>query len=89
MIDDLIRGITFTAFGALFWGAHYLARRGVMATDELTSGLRRGYLMLGTVIFGITTVILLPTVLICLSLFIRRPARKRLAGRSTGTPDAA
>jgi len=59
--DDLIRGLTFTVFGAVFWGAHYAARRGVMASDELTSGLRRGYLMLGTVIFGITTVILLPT----------------------------
>ena len=59
--DDLIKGITFTVFGALFWGAHFAARRGVMASDEPTSGLRRGYLMLGTVIFGIATVILLPT----------------------------
>ena len=59
--DDLIRGITFTVFGAVFWGAHFLARRGVMGTDEVTSGLRRGYLLLGTVIFGIATVILLPT----------------------------
>ncbi len=59
--DDLIKGITFSVFGALFWGAHYAARRGVMGADEVTSGLRRGYLMLGTVIFGIATVILLPT----------------------------
>jgi hypothetical protein len=59
--DDLIKGITFTVFGALFWGAHFFARRGVMGADELTSGLRRGYLLLGTVIFGIATVILLPT----------------------------
>lgn len=59
--DDLIRGITFTVFGALFWGAHFLARRGVTGIDEPTSGLRRGYLLLGTVIFGIATVILLPT----------------------------
>jgi hypothetical protein len=59
--DDLIRGITFSVFGALFWGAHFFARRGVMGADELTSGLRRGYLMLGTVIFGIATVVLLPT----------------------------
>jgi hypothetical protein len=59
--DDLIKGITFTVFGAVFWGAHFLARRGVMGADEATSGLRRGYLMLGTVIFGIATVILLPT----------------------------
>ena len=59
--DDLIRGATFTVFGAVFWGAHFLARRGVMGPDELVSGLRRGYLLLGTVIFGIATVILLPT----------------------------
>jgi hypothetical protein len=59
--DDLIRGLTFTVFGAVFWGAHYVARRGVMAADEHTSGLRRGYVLLGTVIFGIATVILLPT----------------------------
>jgi hypothetical protein len=59
--DDLIKGSTFTVFGAVFWGAHFLARRGVMGADEPVSGLRRGYLMLGTVIFGIATVILLPT----------------------------
>jgi len=59
--DDLIRGITFTVFGSVFWAAHFFARRGVMGADELTSGLRRGYLLLGTVIFGIATVILLPT----------------------------
>lgn len=59
--DDLIRGLTFTVFGAIFWGAHFVARRGVMGPDELTSSLRRGYLLLGTVIFGIATVILLPT----------------------------
>src|SRR5207245_2561386 len=59
--EDLIRGLTFTVFGAVFWGAHFFARRGVMGSDEAVSGLRRGYLLLGTVIFGIATVILLPT----------------------------
>jgi hypothetical protein len=59
--DDLIRGITFTVFGGLFWAAHFFARRGIMGLDEPLSGLRRGYLMLGTVIFGIATVVLLPT----------------------------
>lgn len=59
--DDLIRGITFTVFGALFWGAHFYARRGVMGAGELSSSLRRGYLLLGTVIYGVATVILLPT----------------------------
>ncbi|HEY8648200.1 MAG TPA: DUF5671 domain-containing protein [Candidatus Limnocylindria bacterium] len=58
--DDLIRGITFTVFGALFWGAHWMARRGLLGAEE-ASGLRRGYLMLGTVVFGLTTVVLLPT----------------------------
>lgn len=59
--DDLIRGVTFTVFGALFWGAHWMARRGVIGGGETSSGLRRGYLMLGTVVFGLTTVVLLPT----------------------------
>ena len=58
--DDLIRGITFTVFGALFWGAHWMARRSLLGSEE-ASGLRRGYLMLGTVAFGLTTVVLLPT----------------------------
>ena len=58
--EDLIRGITFALFGALFWGAHWTARRTVIGTDESQSGMRRGYLMLGTVIFGLSTVVLLP-----------------------------
>ena len=58
--EDLIRGITFSLFGAGFWAAHWAARRGVIGTDEGHSGLRRGYLMLGTVIFGLSTIALLP-----------------------------
>jgi hypothetical protein len=58
--DDLIRGVTFTAFGLLFWGAHWGARRGFIGADEPQSGIRRGYLMLGTVIFGLSTIVLLP-----------------------------
>lgn len=59
--EDLIRGITFTVFGAVFWGAHWAARRGVGELDMTMSGLRRGYLMLGTVVFGLATIVLLPT----------------------------
>jgi hypothetical protein len=59
--EDLIRGITFTVFGAVFWGAHWSARRGVGELDAMMSGLRRGYLMLGTVVFGLSTIVLLPT----------------------------
>lgn len=58
--EDLLRGLTFTAFGALVWGAHWAARRGLDA-GEGASGLRRAYLMLGTIIFGLATVIMLPT----------------------------
>lgn len=58
--EDLIRGITLTVFGAGFWAAHWAARRSVIGKDEGYSGLRRGYLMLGTVIFGLSTIALLP-----------------------------
>lgn len=59
--EDLIRGGTFAVFGGLFWGAHWGARRGLVGSEERLSALRRGYLMLGTAIFGLTTVIALPT----------------------------
>ena len=59
--EDLLRGITFTAFGALFWGAHWGARRRVVGAGENGSGLRRAYLMLGAVLFGLVTIVMLPT----------------------------
>jgi hypothetical protein len=58
--EDLIRGITFSLFGVLFWGAHWMARRG-LGDDVASNSLRRGYLMLGTVVFGLATIALLPT----------------------------
>ncbi|MBI2772905.1 MAG: hypothetical protein HYX56_00205 [Chloroflexi bacterium] len=58
--EDLIRGITFAVFGALFWVAHYAARRG-LGTEGLALGLRRVYLLVGTIVFGLATVVLLPT----------------------------
>ena len=59
--EDLIRGGTFTVFGAIFWLAHWAARRGIIGPEERGSPLWRAYLMLGTAIFGLTTVIALPT----------------------------
>lgn len=59
--EDLLRGATYTVFGALFWTAHWGARRGLGERDPGTVALRRGYLMLGTVVFGIATIVLLPT----------------------------
>src|SRR5256885_11837858 len=58
--EDLVRGGTFVIFGGVFWGAHWLARRSLARPDEHQSGLYRGYLMLGTAIFGIATIVLLP-----------------------------
>jgi uncharacterized protein DUF5671 len=58
--QDLIRGVTFVMFGAIFWGAHWLARRSLAPRDEHASGLYRAYLMVGTVIFGIATIALVP-----------------------------
>jgi hypothetical protein len=59
--EDLVRGATFVVFGGVYWGAHWLARRSLARPDEHQSGLYRGYLMLGTAIFGIATIVLLPT----------------------------
>ena len=59
--EDLLRGVTFTFFGALFWGAHWMARRGLGEAEATMSGMRRGYLMLGTIVFGLSTIVLLPT----------------------------
>jgi len=84
--NDLIRGLTFTVFGAVFWGAHYFARRGVMGTDELSSGLRRGYLLLGTVIFGIATVILLPTGIYQALSYLILPADRGVFRQGAGDP---
>jgi hypothetical protein len=56
--EDLIRGVTYFVFGGVFWGAHWAARRGL---GEGVAGLRRGYLMLGAIVFGLATIVLLPT----------------------------
>ncbi|MBM4420167.1 MAG: hypothetical protein FJ034_00990 [Chloroflexi bacterium] len=58
--EDLVRGITFTALGALFFGAHRAARKAVNS-DEPQSLLLRGYLMIGTVAFGLAAITMLPS----------------------------
>jgi len=63
--EDLLRGATFTVFGALFYGAHRAARnamypRGATVFTSGTDGLRRAYHLLGTVVFGIGAIALLP-----------------------------
>src|SRR5882762_5379053 len=58
--EDLVRGVTFVIFGGVFWGAHWWARRALAGIAERGSGLHRAYLILGTAIFGIATIALLP-----------------------------
>jgi hypothetical protein len=58
--EDLVRGVTFLIFGGIVWAAHWIARRGLGRADEASSGLYRAYLMLGTAIFGVATIALLP-----------------------------
>jgi hypothetical protein len=63
--EDLLRGATFTVFGAVFYGAHRAARnalhpRGTTAHPGGDDGLRRAYHLLGTVVFGIGAIALLP-----------------------------
>jgi hypothetical protein len=59
--EDLVRGVTQLVFGGIFWGTHWAARRGLIGGDEPASGLYRAYLILGTAVFGIATIVLLPT----------------------------
>ena len=60
--EDLLRGVTFTVFGALFYGAHRAARRSMYPRDQTVGihGLQRAYHLLGTVVFGIGALALLP-----------------------------
>ena len=61
--EDLLRGATFTIFGALFYGAHRAARRSMYprnASVFVHDGLERAYHLLGTVVFGIGAIALLP-----------------------------
>ena len=61
--EDLLRGTTFTLFGAIFYGAHRAARNAMFPSGRAPlagDGLRRAYHLLGTVVFGIGAIALLP-----------------------------
>lgn len=58
--NDLLRGLTLVVFGAAFYGGHRLARRWLGEADAAGSVLRRAYDLLGTFVYGVATLILLP-----------------------------
>ena len=58
--EDLLRGATFTVFGAIFYGAHRAGRNAMFprATSVMDhGGLRRAYHLLGTVVFGVGAIL--------------------------------
>lgn len=56
--EEVVRGLTFTLFGGLFWLVHWLARNRPPYGDQ--GPLQRAYLLMGTAVFGIATIVLLP-----------------------------
>jgi hypothetical protein len=61
--EDLLRGATFTVFGALFYGAHRAARSAIYPRGHGPlggDGLRRASHLLGTIVFGVGAIALLP-----------------------------
>jgi len=62
-LEDIVRGATFAFFGVLFYLAHrwaFGAMYGRAATLGQHDGLRRAYLLVGTIVFGIGAIALLP-----------------------------
>lgn len=58
--EALIGGLTFTIFGSMFWAAHPWGRARAAGAAERGSALRRAYGVLGTFVFGIATIVLVP-----------------------------
>jgi hypothetical protein len=59
--DSLLQGITMTVAGGLFWLVHWYGRRQVELAAERVSLLARGYFLIGVVIFGVASIVMLPT----------------------------
>lgn len=80
--DDLVRGVTFLVFGGIVWGAHRAARGALGRADG--GGLDRAYLMLGTAIFGVATIALLPMGIYQAVSFAVVPAQDGIFRQSAG-----
>ena len=58
--DSLLQGITSVVAGALFWAVHWYGRRTLETSEERAGVLRRSYQLLGTAIFGVASIVLVP-----------------------------
>ena len=59
LVGDLIGGLTTGFFGMLFYAGHRIGRR-AMGREEAGSVLHRAYIVLGTFVFGLSAIVLLP-----------------------------
>jgi len=60
--EGLLKGLSFTFFGAILWGAHAWGRRKIETHEERTTSLMsRVYMLVLVLIFGIITVSSLPS----------------------------
>lgn len=58
--ENLLQGLTSAIAGALFWAVHWYGRREIETRDERAGLLRRGFYLVGTAVFGIASIVLLP-----------------------------
>jgi hypothetical protein len=59
--EDLVHGITYVVIGGLFWAANAYVQRGSVAAEDHASGVYRTYLFVATTVFGIATIVQLPS----------------------------
>ena len=70
--QDAIRGATFAVCGLLFWAGHWVARDRMRPGDQGAG--RRAYAVLGTAVYGIATIVLLPAGIAAALTFVLVPA---------------
>ncbi len=88
--EGILNGISLTLVGAAVWGLHACGRRRLETEDERQGVLSRGYLILLLVIFGVITLVTLPSAIFQTSrYFILEPLDGFSRDRPGGTLAAA
>ncbi len=70
--QDAIRGVTFAVCGLLFWAGHWVARNRVGPGDRGAG--RRAYAVVGTAVYAVATIVLLPAGIAAALTFVLVPA---------------